>query len=226
MKKLYRLILTSFAGPFFLTFFIALFVLLMQFLWKYIDDLVGKGLEWYVIAKLLLYSSAYLVPMALPLAILISSIMTFGNMGEHYELVAARAAGIPLSRMLRPLIIIAVLISGLAFLFSNNILPFMTLKQQALLYDITHQKPALNIQPGVFYNGIDGYSIRVGKKENNGNALGNITGKNAISSMTEGDEQRLLLMGLKRFVKINPVNTKELRRLIAKELIEAGRYCF
>ncbi|MEO8151153.1 MAG: LptF/LptG family permease [Bacteroidia bacterium] len=174
MKKLYKLILTSFAGPFFLTFFIALFVLLMQFLWKYIDDMVGKGLEWYVIAKLLLYSSAYLVPMALPLAILISSIMTFGNMGEHYELVAARAAGISLSRMLRPLIIIAVLISGLAFLFSNNILPYMTLKQQALLYDITHQKPAFNIQPGVFYNGIDGYSIRVGNKGGNGNSLGNI----------------------------------------------------
>lgn len=143
----------------------------MQFLWKYIDDLVGKGLEWHVVARLLLYSSVYLVPMALPLAILISSIMTFGNMGEHYELVAAKAAGISLSRMLRPLLILAVLISGVAFLFSNNILPFMTLKQQSLLYDITHQKPALNIQPGVFYNGIDGYSIRVGKKHNKNNAL-------------------------------------------------------
>ncbi len=146
----------------------------MQFLWKYIDDLVGKGLEWYVISKLLLYSSAYLVPMALPLAILISSIMTFGNLGEHYELVAARAAGISLSRMLRPLLVTAVLISMLAFVFSNNILPYMTLKQQSLLYDITHQKHALNIQPGVFYNGIDGYSIRVGSKSGDGNSLGNI----------------------------------------------------
>lgn len=174
MKKLYKLILSSFAGPFLLTFFIALFVLLMQFLWKYIDDLVGKGLDWIVIARLLLYSSAYLVPMALPLAILISSIMTFGNLGEHYELVAAKAAGISLSRMLRPLLIIAVLISGLAFLFSNNILPYMTLKQQSLLYDITHQKPALNIQQGVFYNGIEGYSIRVGKKDPDGNSLQSI----------------------------------------------------
>ncbi|MBL7925936.1 MAG: LptF/LptG family permease [Bacteroidia bacterium] len=174
MKKLNLLVLKSFLGPFFLTFFIALFVLLMQFLWKYIDDLVGKGLEWHVVARLLLYSSVYLVPMALPLAILISSIMTFGNMGEHYELVAAKAAGISLSRMLRPLLLTAVLISCIAFLFSNNILPFMTLKQQSLLYDITHQKPALNIQPGVFYNGIDGYSIRVGKKHNKTNSLEDI----------------------------------------------------
>lgn len=146
----------------------------MQFLWKYIDDLVGKGLQWYDVGKLLLYSSAYLVPMALPLAILISSIMTFGNLGEHYELVAAKAAGISLNRMLRPLFITAVIISGIAFLFSNNILPYMTLKQQSLLYDITHKKPALNIQPGIFYNGIDGYSIRVGKKVADGNSLLNI----------------------------------------------------
>lgn len=171
MKRLNKLVITSFLGPFLVTFFVALFVLLMQFLWKYIDDLVGKGLEWYVIARLLLYSSVYLVPMALPLAILISSIMAFGNLGEHYELVAVKAAGISLNRMLRPLFITALLISGIAFLFSNNILPYMTLKQQALLYDITHQKPALNIQPGVFYSGIDGYSIRVGAKDSKTNSL-------------------------------------------------------
>lgn len=171
MKRLNKLVITSFLGPFLVTFFVALFVLLMQFLWKYIDDLVGKGLEWYVIARLLLYSSVYLVPMALPLAILISSIMAFGNLGEHYELVAVKAAGISLNRMLRPLFLTALLISGIAFLFSNNILPFMTLKQQSLLYDITHQKPALNIQPGVFYSGIDGYSIRVGAKDSKTNSL-------------------------------------------------------
>src|SRR3954469_21038126 len=100
MKKINILIIRSFIGPFVMTFFISLFVLLMQFLWKYIDDLVGKGLEWYVITELLLYTSATLVPLALPLAILVSSIMTFGNMAESYEIVASKSAGISLRRIM------------------------------------------------------------------------------------------------------------------------------
>mgnify|MGYP003338607061 CR=1 FL=1 len=174
MKKLYRLVLNSFVGPFLMTFAIALFILLMQFLWKYIDDLVGKGLDWLVIGKLLFYMLCNLVPMALPLAILVSSIMTYGNLGEHYEIVAAKAAGISLTRLLRPLIVTAVFISLSAFLFSNYILPYTNLKAGSLLYDVTNAKPALNIVPGVFYNGIDGYSIRVGKKSNDGQTIGNI----------------------------------------------------
>ena len=168
VKKLHKLILSSFIGPFILTFFIAQFVLLMQFLWKYIDDLVGKGIDGVVIAELLFYTSANLVPLALPLAILVSSIMTFGNLAEHFEITAAKAAGISLQRLMIPLFVAAITISGLAFVFSNNILPYTNLKMGALLYDIRQQKPALSIREGIFYNGIDGYSIKVGKKDPDG----------------------------------------------------------
>ncbi len=165
MKKIYVLILKSYLGPLVMTFFIALFVLVMQFLWKYIDDLVGKGLEWYLIAELLFYASATFVPLALPLAILLSSLMTFGNLGEHYELVSMKAAGISLQRAMRPLVIVSILISMLAFYFSNNVLPIANLKFQSLYYDIREKKLAFNIKEGIFYNELDGYTIRIGEKE-------------------------------------------------------------
>lgn len=147
-----------------MTFFISLFILLMQFLWKYIDDLVGKGLEWIVIAELMFYASASLVSLALPLSILISSIMTMGSMGEHYELVALRSAGISIRRVMQPLIIFSLLTSVLAFYFSNNLLPIANLKMGTLLYDIRHKKPTMDLRPGIFYKGIDHYAIRVGSK--------------------------------------------------------------
>lgn len=174
MKKLSKLILISFLSPFAATFFVVLFILLMQFLWKYIDDLVGKGLEWYVISELLFYASATLVPLALPLAILVSSIMTLGNLAENYELVAAKSAGISLQRILQPMLITAVLVSLLAFYFSNYILPYTNLKMGSLLYDVRQQKPALYIREGVFYNGIDGYSIKIGHKEADNQTLKNV----------------------------------------------------
>lgn len=158
-------------GPFVLTLFIAIFILLMQWLWKYLDDLVGKGLDMSVIGELLFYASATLVPMALPLAILLSSIMTFGNLGEHYELVSMKSAGLSLWRIMSPLIVTTVIISGIAFYFSNNVLPYVNLKIGSLLYDVREQKPALQIKEGLFYNGIDGYSIRVGKKGKDGRSI-------------------------------------------------------
>ena len=164
MRKIYWLIIKSYLGPLVFTFFIALFILLMQFLWKYIDELVGKGLEWYIIAELLFYASSTFVPLALPLAILLSSLMTFGNLGENYELVAMKASGISLRRIMLPLIVLSILISGVAFYFSNNILPVANLKFKSLLYDVRQQKLALDIKEGVFYNGIDGFIIRIGKK--------------------------------------------------------------
>lgn len=166
--------LKSYLGPFILTFFFALFVLLMQFLWKYIDDLVGKGLEWYVVAQLLFYTSASLVPLALPLAILLSSIMTMGNLAEQYELASLKASGISLQRVMRPLIIASICIAGSAFFFSNYLLPKANLKALSLLYDVRQQKPTLDIKEGIFYNGIDGYTIRVGKKDKDGVGLRNI----------------------------------------------------
>lgn len=174
MKKLHRLIISSFAGPFVMTFFIAQFILLMQFLWKYIDDLVGKGLDTTVIAELLFYTSANLVPLALPLAILVSSIMTFGNLSEHFEITAAKASGISLQKLMRPLFVTAFIISLSAFFFSNYILPLTNLKMGSLLYDIRQQKPALSIREGVFYNGIEGYSIKVGDKDRDGKTIRNV----------------------------------------------------
>lgn len=171
LKTYQKLIIKSYIGPFILTFFISIFVLLMQFLWKYIDDLVGKGLDPGVIAELLLYASFSLVPMALPLAILLSSIMTFGNLGEHYELVAFKAAGISLQRVMRPLILVSALISVMAFFFSNYALPFANLKMKSLLYDVSKSKPTLNIKEGVFNNDITGYSMRIGKKSPDGKNL-------------------------------------------------------
>jgi len=137
----------------------------MQFLWKYVDDLVGKGLELHLIAELMFYASATFVPLALPLAILLSSLMTFGNLGEHYELVAMKASGISIWKMMRPLVYLSLIISIAAFIFSNNVLPVANLKFSSLLYDIRQQKLAFNIEGGVFYNGIENYVIRVGRKE-------------------------------------------------------------
>jgi lipopolysaccharide export system permease protein len=165
MKKIYLLVLRSYIGPLLMTFFIAVFILLMQFLWKYVDDLVGKGLDWDIIAKLLFYASFTFVPMALPLSILLASLMTFGNLGERYELVAIKAAGISLRWVMMPLVILSVVISVLAFFYSNNVLPVANLKFKSILYDVTQQKLALNLKEGVFYSGINGYVMRIGKKD-------------------------------------------------------------
>ena len=122
----------------------------------------------------MIYVSVTLVPLALPLSLLLSSIMTFGNLAEHFEITACKSAGVSLQRMMRPLIFTAIAISFSAFFFSNNILPIANLKMNALLYDVRQQKPALLIKEGVFYNGIDGYSIRIGKKEADGQTLRNL----------------------------------------------------
>ncbi|NQV01178.1 MAG: YjgP/YjgQ family permease [Bacteroidia bacterium] len=171
MKKLDLFILKTYLGPLVLTFFIALFILLMQFLWKYVDDLVGKGLEWYIIFKLLFYASSTFVPLALPLAILLSSLMMFGNMGEHYELVSMKSAGISLRRIMLPLVIVSIFISGVAFYFANDILPKANLKFLSLLYDVRSKKLTFNLKNGTFYDGIEGYIIRVGKKDKDGNTI-------------------------------------------------------
>jgi lipopolysaccharide export system permease protein len=165
IKKLDKLILRAFIGPFIATFFITLFVLVLQFFWLYIDDIVGKGVDLVTIGKLMTYVAATVVPMALPLAILLSSIMTFGNLGESFELVAIKSAGIPLLRFMRPLFVVTLLLCGLAFLFNNNVIPVANLKMQTLKYDIIVSKPAFDIKEGVFYDKIEGYVIKIGKKE-------------------------------------------------------------
>lgn len=161
MKKLHIFMLKSFIGPFVATFFISMFVLIMQFLWRMIDDLVGKGLDFSVIAELLFYVAITLVPMALPLAILLSSIMTFGSLGEHYELIALKSAGISLYRIMKPLIFLIVLLTVLAFVFSNNVMPVANLKMYSFLYDIRRQKPEMSFKEGIFTNDLEGYSIKI-----------------------------------------------------------------
>ena len=168
MRTLNRYIIFSYIGPFLMTFFIAVFVLFMQFVWKYVDDLIGKGLETRTLVELFFYAALSMFPLALPLAILLSSLMTFGNLGEQFELVALKSSGMSLQKIMTPLIIVAFLTSVGAFFFSNNMLPFINLKMRSLIYDIQQKKPALNIKEGVFYNGIDGYTIRIGTKESDG----------------------------------------------------------
>ncbi len=171
MKTLYKFILKSYAGPFVMTFFIAMFVFFMMFIFKYIDDFVGKGLSFSILSELFFYFSLTTIPMALPLAILLSSLMTFGNLGEHYELTAMKSAGFSLQKIMTPLIYTSIIIAIGAFYFSNNILPFTNLKAGSLLYDVRESKPALLFKEGVFNNSLDGFSIRIGKKEYDGKTL-------------------------------------------------------
>ncbi len=174
MKKLDKYLLKSYLGPMVLTFSIAVFVLLLQFLWKKIEQLVGKGLEASVIFEMIAYACATLVPMALPLSILLASIMTMGNLGEKYELVAMKSSGLSLWRILRPLIVLSLCFCVMAFVFSNNVIPSATNNLRLISYEIKTKKPALNIKPGQFYSEIDNYTIKIGEKDESGRYLKDI----------------------------------------------------
>ncbi len=174
IKKLDKLILKSFIGPFVVTFFIALFVLMMQSLWKYIDDLVGKDLDLLTIGQFLWYASASLLILAIPIAILISSIMTFGNLGESFELIAIKSSGISLLRFMRPLIWFSVFLCGISFFFANNVIPYANLKFKTIYFDIAYKKPALDLKEGTFFSAIPGYSIKVGKKDKDQKTIHNV----------------------------------------------------
>ncbi len=151
-------------GPLLITFLIVLFLFSMQWLWKWVDDLMGKGLPWDVLARLIAFATSAFVPAVLPLAVLLSSIMTMGGLGERSELTPMRSAGLGLFKILTPLMVFVLGLAAFSFYFSNNVLPVANLKFQSLLWDVTRAKPALNLQPGVFYGGLDGFSIRVGAK--------------------------------------------------------------
>ena len=167
MKIIYRYLFKKFLGPFALTFFFALFILLMQFLWKYVDDLVGKGLEVGIILELLFYASATFVSMAVPLAVLLSSLMTFGSLGEQYEIIAMKSAGISMNKLITALSICVFCIACSSFWFSNKVAPKSYYKFKVLLRNVMDQKPTLSIEEGIFYQGFDNYIMRVGKKDRN-----------------------------------------------------------
>ena len=146
----------------------------MQFFWLYIDDLVGKGLDFLTIMQLIGLVAVSTITLSLPLSLLFSSIMTFGNLGESFELIAIKAAGIPLIRFMRPIFLFTVLLSAIAFLFANNIIPVTQMKLSKLKYEIIVSKPAIDLKEGVFYDKIDGYVIKLGKKESNDSVMQNI----------------------------------------------------
>ncbi len=174
MKKVDKFVLRSFIGPLILTFFIVLIILLLQFLWMYIDELAGKGLDLKIISELLFQFSLSFVPTALPLAILLASLMTFGNMGEFSELTALKSSGIPLQRIMRPLIVMISFLVLVSFLFSNFVLPYSNRQARLLLYDIRRKRPDINLQAGSFNNDIDGFSIKITSKDPFTNRLDNL----------------------------------------------------
>lgn len=205
MKKIDVYLFKNYIGMFFMTFFVVIFIFLMQFFWKYVDDLVGKGLDLKILFQLMGYMSFTFVPMALPLAILLSSLMLFGNLGERYELTAMKSAGIPLYRIMRSLILFTVLCSGLGFFITNNIVPVANLKAKTLLIDIRTQKPALSIEEGVFYDEIDNYIIRIGKKEKDNQTIHDVliydhTKVNNYTTVTYAKKGKMFMSNDERFL--------------------------
>lgn len=164
LKKLDKFILKSFLLLFCATFFICLFIFMMQFLWKYVDELVGKGLSFDLLVQFFYYSALTLVPSSMPLAILLASLMTFGNFGERFELIAMKAAGISLMRIMAPLIVFSVILSGISFYFQNVVAPYASIKLWTLIVSMREKSPELDIPEGVFYDQIDKYNLYVKKK--------------------------------------------------------------
>lgn len=190
MKKLDVFMLKSFLGPFILTTGVSTFILLVQYLLKYFDDFVGKNLGFTVFAELLFYFSLNMLQNALPLGVLVASLMTFGNLGEHFELTAIKSAGISLLRVIRPIFIFILFLSVGAFYFNNYAIPAANLKAYSLLYDIKQTKPALDIKEGAFYNGIPDYSIKVKEKYPDGKTLKDVI----IYDHTQGRGNKTIIL--------------------------------
>jgi lipopolysaccharide export system permease protein len=184
LKRLHTLLIRSFLPPFFITLFTSVFLFfLVQIVITYLDDMIGKGLRSIDLIKLFTYAWIAIIPQCIPLAVLLASIMCFGQLSEHYELAAMKSSGLSLFKIMRPLIVLIFILAGLTFLFNNYILPYVQLKSTTLLYDIRQKKPTVNIKEGVFYNGIENFSIRVGKKSANKDSLKDIYIYNHSSRM-------------------------------------------
>lgn len=201
LKKIDQVILKTFIGPFIAVFLVTVLALTLQIIWLYLDDFVGKGADFITIVEALLFMAASVVPLALPLAVLIASIMTYGHLAETLELVILRASGISSVRIMAPIGITAFLLCGLAFMFNNYFIPKAELKKNRLMFEIISSKPAFDLQPGKFYDKIDGYVLKIGGKaknnqdiydviiyENEGNGINNIIlakhGKMELSNKT------------------------------------------
>ena len=222
MNTINRFILKSYLPPFAMTFVISVFILFMQFLWKWIDELVGKGLETSVVVELFFYAALSMVPLALPLATLLSSLMTFGGLAEHYELAAFKASGLSLMRIMRPLCILSFVVSIGAFIFANNVLPYTNLQMLSTLFDIRQQKPALNIKEGVFYKEIDGFSIRIKNISKDGNTLNDVmiydhTDQMGNTSLSLAETGTMTMSEDKRFLVIELRNGKTYKEIWNQE---------
>lgn len=189
VKRLHLFMLQTFLPLFAMTFLIVLFIVLMQFLWKYIDALVGKGLGMGVLGELFFYAAVSMVPMALPLAILLASLMTFGNLGEKFELTAMKASGISLIRVMAPLIILVSIISVGAFFFQNDVLPNAQVKMYTLIFSVKQKSPELEIPENVFYGEIPGYNLLVKEKNRDTGMLYDVM----IYDVNHGDNVTILL---------------------------------
>lgn len=209
MKTIYKLVLKSYLGPMVLTFFIVMFVLMMNVLWRYIDELVGKGLDAGIIIELLTYATINMIPMALPLSMLLAAIMTMGNLGENYELLAMKSAGMSLPKIMKPLLVVVGLIAIGSFFIINDLVPYANKKFYRTMYDIRQMKQTLEFQDGLFFNGIDNMSIRVGHQHpetglltdvliyDNRNTAGNMTTTIADSGYIRiSDDKRFLVITL------------------------------
>ena len=196
MKKLDQFILRSFIGPFFAILFVVIFILMMQFLWLYIDELVGKGLSMKVILEFLGWGSATLLPLSLPLATLLASMMTLGTFGENNELLAIKAAGISLQRVMIPLAVVCFLVSVGAFFISNDLIPLAYNKIYTLRDDIGKTKEEIKIPTKTFYNGIEGYILRVDERNDETGMMHNVmvynhTGNKGNTSLTIADSAEM-----------------------------------
>jgi len=208
LKRIHYLILKSFLMPLLLAFIISMVVLLLQFLWKYVDDMVGKGLDNMVLVELMMYAAASLIPLALPISVLFASLMTFGNLGEHYELLAIKAAGVSLLKAMKSVAVVVTLVMVFAFMFSNFVLPIVNLNLGSLLYDISRKRPDLNITPGTFNNDIEGYTLNVGRKNFETNMLYNFviydhSKRNGNTSVTISDSAYLVVSPDRKYMLIH-----------------------
>jgi lipopolysaccharide export system permease protein len=211
MKKIDKLILTSFIGPFIMTFLVVVFILLTQHMLKYFDDIIGKDLGWEVLSQLLFYFAIFMTPVAMPLAVLLSSLITFGNLGEHFELTAIKSAGISLLRILQPIFFFVVILTGIAFYVNNNLVPKAALEAYSLLYDIKQKKPALDLREGAFYNGLPDISIKVNEKFPDGITLKDIIvydhrKNDGNKEVTVADSGRMSTILNERYIKFELFN--------------------
>lgn len=210
MKKIDKLILSSFLGPFILTFLVVVFILLNIHMLKYFDDIIGKDLGWGVIGQLLFYFAIFNTPVALPLAVLLSSLITFGNLGEHFELTAIKSLGISLIRSLIPIFVFVLFLTGAAFLVGNYLVPKAALEAYSLLYDIKQKKPALDLRQGAFYNSIPDISIKVNEKMPDGTLKGVIIydhrGRTGNKDVIKADSGKMYTILNDQYLKLELFN--------------------